>query len=117
VNSRLEVWGSKSVSAAKTRSAAAQAVSTCSASWDGEGGQHVVAAPAHLPPDEAGRAQLLEMLGDSRMLTYASDFPHDHGDSIASLLAQLSSADRHGVVHVTAAAFHGLKPLRTYTST
>ena len=74
-------------------------------------------APAHLPPDEAGRAQLLEMLGSSQMLAYASDFPHDHGDSIAPLLDQLSGEERHGVVHATAAAFYGLKPLRTYTST
>jgi predicted TIM-barrel fold metal-dependent hydrolase len=32
-------------------------------------------APAHLPPDDAGRAQLLEMLGGPAMLAYASDFP------------------------------------------
>jgi len=57
------------------------------------------------------------MLGSSQMLTYASDFPHDHGDSIAPLLDQLSGEERHGVVHATAAAFYGLKPLRTYTST
>jgi uncharacterized protein len=74
-------------------------------------------APAHLPPDETGRAQLLEMLGGSAMLAYASDFPHDHGDSVAPLLDGLSTEDRRGVVHGTAAAFYGLKPLRTYTST
>jgi len=74
-------------------------------------------APAHLPADETSRAQLLEMLGGSGMLAYASDFPHDHGDSIAPLLDQLSSEDCRGVVHDTAAAFYGLGAVRTYTST
>ena len=53
-------------------------------------------APAHLPPDAAGRAQLLEMLGGAAMLAYASDFPHDHGDSIAPLLSELPAAARRG---------------------
>jgi hypothetical protein len=73
-------------------------------------------APAHLPPDEAGRAQLLEMLGGSAMLAYASDFPHDHGDSIVPLLDRLSAEDRTGVTHDTAAALYGLGAIRTYTS-
>ncbi|HEY1566107.1 MAG TPA: hypothetical protein VGF68_03795, partial [Solirubrobacteraceae bacterium] len=74
-------------------------------------------APAHLPPDETGRAQLLEMLGGAGMLAYASDFPHDHGDSIAPLLEQLPAEERAGVACETAAAFYGLDPVRTYTST
>jgi uncharacterized protein len=74
-------------------------------------------APAHLPPDETGRAQLLEMLGGAGMLAYASDFPHDHGDSIAPLLERLPAEERAGVVCETAAAFYGLDPVRTYTST
>lgn len=63
-------------------------------------------APAHLPPDQRGREQLLEMLGGSTMLTYASDFPHDHGDSIGPLLEHLSAEDRRAVVHDTAVAFY-----------
>ena len=69
-------------------------------------------APAHLPPDAAGRAQLLEMLGGAAMLAYASDFPHDHGDSIAPLLSELPAAARRGVVHDTAAELYGLRALR-----
>jgi hypothetical protein len=82
-------------------------------------GRHycLTTAPAHLPPDEAGRAQLLEMLGGSAMLSYASDFPHDHGDSIDPLLAQLPAEDRDGVIRDTASAFYGLEPAPTYTST
>jgi hypothetical protein len=74
-------------------------------------------APAHLPPDETGRAQLLEMLGGAGMLAYASDFPHDHGDSIAPLLEQLPAEERAGLVYEIAAAFYGLDRIRTYTST
>jgi predicted TIM-barrel fold metal-dependent hydrolase len=73
-------------------------------------------APAHLPPSDAGRAQLLEMLGGPAMLAYASDFPHDHGDSIAPLLDELSAEDRAGTILQTAAAFYGLNAVRTYTS-
>ncbi|MGH2914938.1 MAG: amidohydrolase family protein [Solirubrobacteraceae bacterium] len=77
--------------------------------------RHVVltTAPAHLPPDRTGLEQLLEMLGGARMLAYASDFPHDHGDSIVALLDQLSDEDRRGVVHDTAAAFYDLESART----
>ena len=63
------------------------------------------------------RGITLEMLGGAGMLIYASDFPHDHGDSIAPLLDQLSAEERRSVVHHTAAALYGLKPLRTYSST
>ena len=73
-------------------------------------------APAHLPPDDAGRAQLLEMLGGPAMLAYASDFPHDHGDSITPLLDQLPAEDRAAVLQNTAAGFYGLDAVRTYTS-
>ncbi len=65
-------------------------------------------APAHLPPDAQGREQLLEMLGGSSMLIYASDFPHDHGDTIAPLLEHLAPVARCGVIHDTGAAFYGL---------
>jgi hypothetical protein len=50
------------------------------------------------------------------MLAYASDFPHDHGDSIVPLLDRLSAEDRTGVTHDTAAALYGLGAIRTYTS-
>jgi predicted TIM-barrel fold metal-dependent hydrolase len=46
------------------------------------------------------------------MLTYASDFPHDHGDSIAPLLSELPAAERRGVLHDTAAELYGLRALR-----
>lgn len=73
-------------------------------------GRHfcLTTAPAHLPPDQRGREQLLQMLGGSSMLTYASDFPHDHGDSIAPLLEHLSAEDRGRIVHDTAADLYGL---------
>jgi hypothetical protein len=56
------------------------------------------------------------MLGGSAMLAYASDFPHDHGDSIAPWLDELSAEDRAGTTYETAAAFYGLDVVRTYTS-
>jgi hypothetical protein len=42
---------------------------------------------------------------------------HDHGYSIATLLGELSAEERRGVVHDTAAALYGFKPIRTYSST
>jgi hypothetical protein len=57
------------------------------------------------------------MLPGAGMLAYASDFPHDHGDSIAPLLQQLPAEERAGVVCEIAAAFYGLDRIRTYTST
>jgi predicted TIM-barrel fold metal-dependent hydrolase len=65
-------------------------------------------APAHLPPDQTGREQLLEMLDGPGMLAYANDFPHDHGDAVAPLLNLLDAEDRRRVVHDTAAEFYGL---------
>jgi hypothetical protein len=63
-------------------------------------------APAHLPSDRVGREQLLEMLDGPGMLVYASDFPHDHGDTIAPLLDDLGAEDRRRVVHDSAAEFY-----------
>jgi uncharacterized protein len=69
-------------------------------------------APAHLPPDRAGREQLLEMLDGPGMLAYGSDFPHDHGDSIVPLLDELGAEDRRRVTRDCAIEFYGLRALR-----
>jgi predicted TIM-barrel fold metal-dependent hydrolase len=69
-------------------------------------------APAHLPPDEAGIEQLLEMMDGSGMLAYASDFPHDHGIGIGPLLDRLDDDGRRRVSHDTAAEFYGLGAAR-----
>ena len=53
------------------------------------------------------RAQLLEMLGGSAMLAYASDFPHDHGDERA-LLDRLGDEQRRRLMWGTAAEVYGL---------
>ena len=67
-------------------------------------------APAHLPKDEPGAVtQLLEMLGDAgSLLTYSSDYPHEHGDGLATLLDQLGEDDRAAVLAGNAAALYQL---------
>jgi predicted TIM-barrel fold metal-dependent hydrolase len=65
-------------------------------------------APAHLPPDDESLHQLLEMLGGSSMLVYASDFPHEHGAGIDPLLAQLDDAGREALLRGTATELLGL---------
>jgi uncharacterized protein len=65
-------------------------------------------APAHLPSDPVALDQLLEMLGGSGMLLYASDYPHEHGDGLPALLDRLSDAERQAVLAGTAAELYGL---------
>jgi len=65
-------------------------------------------APAHLPDDADAIAQLLEMLPAGKLLTYASDYPHDHGDGLGALLEQLGEEDRKAVLEGNAAALYGL---------
>jgi predicted TIM-barrel fold metal-dependent hydrolase len=63
-------------------------------------------APAHLPSDPAALEQLLEMMGGTGMLVYASDFPHDHGDGLAALLERLTSDQRRELLWGTAAKLY-----------
>src|ERR1019366_8827636 len=65
-------------------------------------------APAHLPDDPAAADQLLEMLGGAGTLAYASDFPHEHGDGLSTLLGQHDDDGREGVLRQSAAALYGL---------
>jgi predicted TIM-barrel fold metal-dependent hydrolase len=66
-------------------------------------------APAHLPPsDSEAVSQLLEMLDAGALLTYASDYPHEHGDGLATLLDQLGADERTAVMGGNAAALYGL---------
>jgi len=65
-------------------------------------------APAHLPPDADRIDQVLEMMGGPGMLTYASDYPHRHGDGLPALLDRISEAQRRGVLWGTAAELYGL---------
>jgi len=65
-------------------------------------------APAHLPSDPAALDQLLEMMDVPAMLTYASDYPHEHGDGMSVLIDQLSEEERQRVLRGNAAALYGL---------
>jgi uncharacterized protein len=65
-------------------------------------------APAHLPSDPGAVAQLLEMMDAPRLLAYASDYPHDHGDGVAVLLDQLGEEERRRVLSGNAVALYGL---------
>lgn len=69
---------------------------------------HFTTAPAHLPTDDESLGQLLEMLGGSQMLVYASDFPHEHGAGIEPLLDQLDGAGREALLRGTASELFGL---------
>jgi predicted TIM-barrel fold metal-dependent hydrolase len=63
-------------------------------------------APAHVPDDPQAVDELLEMLGGSRMLLYASDHPHEHGTGIEPLLARLAEPDREALLRGTAAELY-----------
>jgi len=65
-------------------------------------------APAHLPGDPAALGQLLDMMDVPGTLTYASDYPHDHGDGLSLLLDQLTEDDRRRVMWGNAASVYGL---------
>lgn len=66
-------------------------------------------APAHLPDDTVAIDQLLEMMDGVGMLVYASDYPHDHGDGLSSLLGRLTDGQRRQLMWSTAAQLYGLE--------
>jgi uncharacterized protein len=65
-------------------------------------------APAHMPSDPAVLDQLLEMMDGPGKLMYASDYPHEHGDGLPTLLDRLNDEQRQGVLGRTAAEVYGL---------
>jgi hypothetical protein len=65
-------------------------------------------APAHLPVDPTSLDQLLEMLGGTGMLAYASDFPHHHDDGVGPLLDRPGPEERRAMLVDTAAEIYGL---------
>ena len=65
-------------------------------------------APAHLPADPAEVDQVLEMIDGPRMLVYASDYPHEHGDGLPALVDRLSEEQRRDLMWGTAAELYGL---------
>jgi len=64
-------------------------------------------APAHLPRDQHAIRQLVEMVDVGRLLAYASDYPHDHGDGLSLLLAELDDEGRGAVLSTNAAELYG----------
>jgi uncharacterized protein len=62
--------------------------------------------PAHLPRVPEQVAQVVEAVGPE-MLLYASDHPHDHGDSGGALLRELGTADVEAILRGNAMAFYG----------
>lgn len=62
--------------------------------------------PAQLPQDPEQVAQVVEMVGPE-LLLYASDHPHEHGDSSRRLLASLSDEDAEAILRGNAASFYG----------
>jgi uncharacterized protein len=65
-------------------------------------------APAHLPTDSESLDHLLEMLGGTSMLAYASDFPHEHGAGIEALLDKLDAEGSEALLRGTASKLFGL---------
>jgi uncharacterized protein len=65
-------------------------------------------APAHLPADAAALAELAQMLEAKDFLLHASDFPHEHGNGLDTLLGVLDEEGREAVLRGNAAAFYGL---------
>jgi len=65
-------------------------------------------SPAHLPSDPGAIDQLLEMMDGAGLLMYASDYPHEHGDGLSTLLDRLSDSQRADVLWGTAASVYGL---------
>ncbi|MDD7964545.1 amidohydrolase family protein [Actinomycetospora lemnae] len=63
------------------------------------------ATPAHLPTDPAELADALAVIGAARLVMYAGDHPHVHGDGTARLLAALGPAERAAVLGGTAEEF------------
>ena len=48
------------------------------------------------------------MMDVARLLAYASDYPHDHGDGLPMLLAELDEEAREAVLGTNAAVLYGL---------
>jgi uncharacterized protein len=65
-------------------------------------------APAHLPSDPVALDRLLEMMGGADTLMYASDYPHEHGNSLAALLDRISAEQRRAVLWETATELYEL---------
>jgi uncharacterized protein len=63
--------------------------------------------PAGLPGGEAERAALLDMVG-TELLMFASDHPHEHGESAAALLETVEPEAREAILGSTAASFYGI---------
>jgi uncharacterized protein len=62
--------------------------------------------PAQLPREPEQIAQVVEMVGP-QLLLYASDHPHQHGDSGEHLLSALSEQDAEAVLRGNAAELYG----------
>jgi predicted TIM-barrel fold metal-dependent hydrolase len=52
--------------------------------------------------------RVVERLGSDELLLYASDYPHHHGDSSASIIDAIPTALREGVLAANARAFYRL---------
>jgi predicted TIM-barrel fold metal-dependent hydrolase len=64
-------------------------------------------APAHLPRDRSKVRELVQMIG-SQWLLYASDFPHDHGNSVEALYDVLDETDSEALFTGNAEALYRL---------
>jgi uncharacterized protein len=69
-------------------------------------------APAHLPNDAVAVAELAQMLDAGRFLLHASDYPHEHGNGLDTLLDVLDDGAREAVLQGNAASFYGLNGSR-----
>ena len=65
-------------------------------------------APAQLPRDAGEVETFVAMLKADRLLMFATDHPHDHGDGQERLLAALDEDGRRAVLHGNAAEMYGL---------
>ncbi|GLZ47875.1 hydrolase [Actinomycetospora sp. NBRC 106375] len=65
-------------------------------------------APAALPPDPARIREVLELLGGTDALLWASDHPHDHGPGGRWLLDALTDDERAAVTRDNAVAWYRL---------
>jgi len=62
--------------------------------------------PAQLPHDPEQIAQVVEMVGPE-LLLYASDHPHDHGESGRRLLGHLREEDAEAILRGNARELYG----------
>jgi predicted TIM-barrel fold metal-dependent hydrolase len=67
-------------------------------------------SPTDAPADDRQLLQTYEQLGSDELLLYSTDYPHRYGgDSFGRLLAQLSPAQREGILGGNAVALYGLE--------